>query len=251
MLTLNLNPLSTEAVVKALSVEGADTDVYTWYEGPKGLPEKGSTFLQKELLDPLKGKVKFCLYSLCGWDFEKTVSKIPSSTSIGEKMGCIYASSFFRWCQSEGGAKTALYQYLRIVMPKKKWLFAISQKLVGKKLSMKVGDFFERVPSIFDRLYANKTSYAYSAIQYVEAYYLIRESVAKALAEKRKDANVFFVLPNDEGKYYQDLPKELDVLLKLDFGDRIKDLKIKVTFLPYLYTSSIKARPYLAPKELQ
>src|SRR6202030_1485522 len=87
-----------------------------------------------EPLYKLKQDTKLYLYSLKAWDFTKNIQKMPSTTPLGEAINridraaieCIYSSSFFQYC-SEIGKESGIYDFLNEELPKKKWLFTLSE----------------------------------------------------------------------------------------------------------------------------
>jgi hypothetical protein len=227
-------------------------DVYTWYEGPHSLPMSGARFMREELLQPLyklKPNAKIFLHSLKAWDFTKTVSEMPLSTPLGDAINrihtlaihCIYSTSFFRFAKR--GPQHPLHAFLSAELPKKEWLQALS---AGYKPSERtVGKLFDDAPSLFDCLRDRNAASAYSAFQYVESYYLLRQSVARALQEQRKEVDVVFMLANDEAKYYRDFPTDAETMLTLEFGEQLKHLTIHVRFYFFRYLDSLKRRPYI------
>lgn len=54
---------------------------------------------------------------------------------------------------------------------------------------------------------------------------------------------VVFLLPNDEGKYYKDFPKDVEGMLRQDFGNELIRTEINISFKFYEYGPA--ARPYL------
>ncbi len=252
-LQLFSEPCPPELIVNQLaSIEGA-LDVYFWYEGSLYLPESGARFMKEQIFSPLyqlKQDVKLYLYSLRAWDFKKGITSIPSSTPLGEAINrinttaleCIYSSSFFQYC-AQASKEGGLYTFLSEELPKKQWLFELSgnKSTIGATL----GDFFNHQPSLFDCIKDLPLASAYSSIQYVEGYYLVRESVKKGLLHKEKRIEIAFVLPNDESKYYRDLPKDIETMLRLDFEKDLADIEITIRFLFFKYGDSIDSRPYI------
>jgi len=249
---IQLGELSSpsEVVSNIASIEGP-VDVYLWYEGCRGLPVSGASFMQKSIFEPLyaqKKDAKLCLYSLRGWDFNKTVQTIPTS-QLGERLNSINktaiesfcCSSFFQFCASVSEGK--LYSFVSKELPQKKWLYDLSEN--EPKKDKKVSRFFSNQSSLFDCIGDLDVNNAYSLMQYVEGYYLIREAVKTRLANGEKEIAIVFALPNDEGKYYKDLPSEIEEMLSADFGDELKGLEIYIAFQFFKYGESLEARPYI------
>ncbi len=174
--------------------------------------------------------------------------KIPSTTALGEAINridraaveCLYSSSFFKYCVKAADQKK-LYRFINEELLKKDWLFKLSahQRKSGKSLYT----FLNEQPSLFDAIGELDLSSAYSAMQYIEAYYLIRRAIEDKLIQGKKESQIAFILPNDEGKYYLDLEKEIGEMLRLDFGDSIAEMKVKITFQFFLYGDSLASRP--------
>lgn len=247
------DPCSPEIVVNNLaSIEGP-IDVYCWYEGSQSLPKLGANFMRKAIFEPLyklKKDAKLCLYSLKAWDFKKNVANISSSTPLGEAINrintaaieCVYSSSFFQYC-IEIRKESGVYEFLNEELPKKKWLFTLSEN--QRKKGMTIGELFNEQISLFDCIKDLDVSAAYSPMQYVEGYYLIQESIRKALSNGQKKIQIAFVLPNDESKYYLDYPKDIENMLQLDFGKDLSGVDVNISLQFFEYGDSLTARPYI------
>lgn len=245
------DPAPPEEVVRSLASIDGPVDVYCWYEGARGLPKPGALFMKKSLFKPLyelKRDAKLCLYSLSAWDFKKTAANMPATTPLGETINrinqaaieCVYSSAFFQYCKQEEGD---LYSFISNELPKKKWLFALSDNY--RKSGMTVADLLDRQSSLFDCIADLDVCAAYSLMQYVEGYYLVQESIKRGLLKGRKRIEIAFVLPNDEGKYYLDFPKDLERMLRLDFGGALNGVEVHVNFMAFQYGKSLKSRPYI------
>jgi hypothetical protein len=252
-LQIYADPCSPELVVDNLaSIEGP-VDIYCWYEGSQCLPQLGANFMKIAIFEPLyklNQDAKLYLYSLKAWNFKKNLSKIPSSTPLGEAINrinkaaieCIYSSSFFQYC-AEIGKKSGLYEFLNEELPKKKWLFALSES--QKRKGTTIAELFNEKACLFDCIKDLDVSAAYSPMQYVEGYYLIQESVRKGLLSGQRKIQIAFVLPNDESKYYLDYPKDIKKMLWLDFGKDLLGVDIDISFRFFKYGGSLLSRPYI------
>lgn len=247
------DPCSPELIVNKLALIKGPIDIYCWYEGSQCLPKLGANFMTKSIFEPLyrlKQDAKLYLYSLKAWDFKKNISTMSSSTPLGEAINrinkaaieCIYSSSFFQYC-TQIGEKSGIYEFLNGELPKKKWLFTLSEN--QRKRGMTIAELFNERNSLFNRIKDLDVSSAYSPMQYVEGYYLIRESVRKALLRGQKKIQIAFILPNDESKYYLDYPKDIEKMLRLDFGEKLSGIDINITFQFFKYGDSLAARPYI------
>lgn len=241
-----------EEVVKNIASTEGPVDVYCWYEGPRGLPVSGAQFMKEALFQPLfklKKDAKLYLYSLRAWDFlNKT--RMALFNPLGEAINridsaaieCIYSSEFFQFCSEQKGE---LYEFLSRELKAKTWLEDLSkdEKPCGKT----VAELFKNQASLLDCVKEYDCNLAYSYMQYVEGYYLIRESVKRGLDKNQKRIEIAFVLPNDEGKYYRDFPTEIEKMLRLEFGQQLSEMGVNVNFqfFQYKLEEGLKSRPYI------
>lgn len=243
-------------LAETLSSKPGFPDIYCWYEGTEGLPASGASFYREKLFDPLlqkKSDLLLSLYSLQGWDFKKKPSEL-SESPIGQMINrtnlaairCLSATSFFQFCLSIP-QNSDLSRWIIANLPKKKWLLNLSAH--SKPLNQSVAQFFENCSTPFDPIKDLDINRAYSYLQYIEGYYLIREAVARALAQNRTSVQVVFVLPNNESKYYKDLPKDLKPMLIADFGKSLDSLIIDVSFRSFHYGENSSRRPYIDKSE--
>lgn len=212
--------------------------------------------MQTALIKPLysQEKTKIWLYSLKGWDFKEKVQRLCTTTVLGNVINrinraaieCIYASSFFQFCK-QVSIESDLYAFISTEMPKKTWLFELSQK--RDPIGLSVSQFFDNQSSLFNFAAKMDVAHAYSLMQYVEGYYLIREIVKNALIKGEGKIECIFALPNDEGKYYRDLSLDMEKLLKADFGDALTNFQINICFKFFKY-KKLKDRPYIEKNPL-
>lgn len=255
------DPVSPEMVIESLVAIEGPLDVYTWYEGPMNLPASGAEFLRENLFEPLykqKSEAKLFLYSLkvC-WTLDADLSRMPSKTTLGQEINkinqaaieCIYASAFFNYC-TQFSADDPLYLFINEELPKKQWLAALSADKPEKKLT--IGELFNKKISLADCIKTENLGQSYSKLQYLEGYYLIREAFIRGreafkrgLDQEEQKINVAFVLPNDEAKYYQDYPQDIEEMLKAEFGEKeMEGFEVNIYFRFYNYLST-DSRPYI------
>jgi hypothetical protein len=244
---------SEDEIVRKLATIDGPLDVYCWYEGPSFLPASGAKFMKDKIFEPLfavKKDAKLYLYSLQGWNFKKNIAKISRSTPIGEAINrvnksaieCIYCSSFFKFC-TQVSKESALYKFINEELTKKEWLFKLSGD--RKKIGKPVATFFDNQSSLFNCIKDLDCNNAYSPMQYIEGYYLIRESVEKGLSKGQKKIEIAFVLPNDEGKFYKDFPNDIARMLQLDFSERLIGIQVNISFQFFKYGENVDSRPYI------
>lgn len=246
-------PCSPELIIKKIaSIEGP-VDIYFWYEGSQCLPKSGADFMRERIFDPLyqlKQDAKLYLYSLRAWDFKRNVTHMPSSTPLGDAINrinktaieCIFSFSFFQYC-AQIPKESGLYAFVSHELPKKEWLFNLSA--TREKSHTAISSFFNYQSSLFDCIKDVDVSFAYPLMQYIEGYYLIQESVKRGLLKGQKKIEIAFVLPNDESKYYLDLPKDIEKMLRLDFGEDLTGIEINISFQFFQYGNCLTSRPYI------
>jgi len=246
-----------EVVEKIASIKGS-VDLYCFYEGAdlkkKSIPLVSAVFYRDNIFKPLlekKEDVKLWPYSLKGWYFQKNAEALCVSTPLGESINkinplfveCIYASSFFRYCTMP---KEALRKLFNEKLKDKEWLFELSKN--SRKNKKTIEEFFGSKFSVFESINGMQVNKAYSVMQYVEGYYLVRESVKRGLSNNKKKIEIAFVLQNDEYKYYKDFPEDIETMLKTDFGREIEDVVINVTF-QFFREGELVSRLYLDKNE--
>jgi len=87
---------------------------------------------------------------------------------------------------------------------------------------------------------------------------IIAGNIPQTTALGRAIVEIAFMLPNDEAKYYQDYPQDIEKMLQADFGDTLNDMEINIRFRffnydPQLFDSNTwneieidkSSRPYL------
>lgn len=263
---INSTPTSMSNIIESLASKREPTEIYCWYEGTRGLPKSGATFYKESFLEPLlqqRQDVSINLYSLKGWDFSKTAFNKPD-TPLGQEINrcqraairCFYSSSFFQFCK-QLPKENNLCRWADENLRQKQWLsdLSIGYTLQGKTVS----DLFDNQSSLLACLQDLDVVQAYSYLQYMEGYYLIREAIIRAKMEGRNQVQVAFVLPNNEGQYYQDLPQDLESMLRADLDLDVDTMAIDVSFLFFSYGDNLSDRPYIdrsknarnvAPKEI-
>jgi hypothetical protein len=249
---LLLEPREPDEIIKNIAwIKGA-VDLYCWYEGKKGLPVQGARFMTDAIFIKLfeqKKDVQLKLYSLKSWNFNTGVKEMAFTSCLGNALNqrgmqaveCVYAASFFRYCEQLKSGR--VYSFVHEQLPRKEWLIELSQG--QKQCGWRVADLFDNQASLFDCIADSDLSNAYAQMQYVEAYYLIQRSVRNALSKGQQKINIAFVLPNDEGRYYRDLPQDIPKMLELEFGAALKGVEIAIAFHFFRYTESLDSRPYI------
>ena len=247
------NTMTVEKVVAEVAKMSGPTTIYCWYVGPEGLPKAGATFMTENIIRPLiekKSDITLCLYSLEDWSFNKAVSQMTEDTAMTREIRrvsrasieCLSSASFFQFCK-EARKNEELYQEVSRCLMDNKQLITISERFAP--LGLTIDAFYDEEPSLLDAIKGMDLKKAYSYMQYVEGYYLVRRLALQALKDGRSSVNAAFVLPGGEGKYYRNFTDDLPRLLKKDLGESIEALDIRVSFLFFKYQEGADTRPYL------
>ncbi len=232
---------SAEECLDRISRLRGKIDIYSWFEGPQGMPMNGATSLRDRIYKPLYSinpDATLILYSLKGWDFFNPKSALSTLSNAINRMNqaslrSLSASDFFNYADEEG----VIQSYLGKEIAKKKWLLELSER--HKEKEKKTGEIFKG--SLLSLVKDLDIARCYAFLQYVEGYFLIQRSIRLS----KSDITIVFLLPNDEAKYYRDYPDEIEKLLKLDFGSDIQKISIRIEFLFFQYGESISDRPYI------
>ena len=232
-----------EEVVHSIASLKGPTQVICWYGGPEGLFRKGAEFMRDNIFNPLqtlKKDLQFSLYSLEAWGFKQNIEELDRSTVDRiQAFTFLNSATFFHYCVSN---ENPLYAYVQQELPKKSWLKELSAP--HKELGKKVQWLFANKSSLFDCLADQDCQKAYSQMQNIEGYWLIREAVERALSNRQSKLQLVFALPNNEADYFLDFPACVPTMLRLDFGDRLAAIEVDVSFEFFKYKNNLKSRPY-------
>lgn len=130
-----------------------------------------------------------------------------------------------------------------------------------KESGVKVGTAFAELEKVSPIVSLTKIkdrdgAKSYSALQYLEAIYLVARHMESSLDEK-ENIRICFTIPNDETKYYKvcDIEQDIKNWCKLVQARREKDSlstnsrRVEVEFLSFTYSNRINHRPYNAGKK--
>ena len=251
-----------EEIVGQLTAIPGRLFVYCWFEGTNGLPELGARFMSDRLFFPLlqrkQGEVLMQLYFLYAWKFDKPLCRMAGVSPLQKKVvqwiqernmpyRCLSSVDFFRFAV-QMRPESAMYRTLSSILRQKEELRRLSLARPAK--GMTVGQFLGP-DSLFSFLSEEDVAQSYSFMQYCEAYYQVRVLVEETLQkiegnerDKAEPLQIVFLLPNDEGQYYRDFPREAAHFLSLDFGTRMEGLKVRIFFSFFRYGEALSARPY-------
>ncbi|CRX38562.1 hypothetical protein [Estrella lausannensis] len=247
------NTMTAEKVVAEVAKISGPATIYCWYVGPEGLPKAGAAFMTDRIIRPLleeKRDITLCLYSLEEWSFRRAVSEMTEETELTAEIARVSAASikslssasFFQFCK-EARKREELYREVSGCLASNTQLMRISERFAP--LGITIDAFYGNGESLLDAIKSMDLKKAYSCMQYVEGYYLVRRLALKAIQEGCSLVNAAFVLPGGEGKYYRNFSEDLPKWLKKDLGEEVESLTIRVSFLFFKYQNGEDSRPYL------
>lgn len=158
-----------------------------------------------------------------------------------------FSTEFFEFCREQVG--TELYRFVQKELCTRRALIDMSAS--QKPCGVKVASLFEGASSLLDCIKDWDCSHAYSLMQYLEGYFLIRQVIiarmTKGNDKEEGNVNIVFLLPNTEGRYYGDLEKDLDTMLELDFGEfqHNPSRHLHIWYEFFKFTDDPNARPYI------
>lgn len=118
---------------------------------------------------------------------------------------------------------------------------------LGRKLNgVTLNDLVSSDSWLSDEILEMDTTLSYSALQYLEVYWIIR-SILKQKPANQDIIKIIFFLPNDEDKYYRtegnvDFENKIQEFLRADFPDR--KMTVNIHFWQFSYSDKLSHRPY-------
>lgn len=229
--------------------------VITWFIGEERLDRKWRKLLAGEFLPSFRscfGSIDFIFYCLGNWmnlknkeierDVENCSTKgyetVQSIKSLNIKdISFIDSSSFFSFVKTCSCSETINYIANQVFTRNFIWSRSQDRTPIDVKIYELLGDC-PMLRSIDNR----DINQSYSALQYVEALYLIE----KAILTADDPCDIIFFLPNDEYQYYLDeensFQQDVANYLKLRGIDLSENLNI--LFVPFLWGDGGRQRPY-------
>lgn len=229
--------------------------IILWYIGTKGL-KKQSVDFHKQIIDPIYKKnsnARFWLYDLTAWgalkDSNLSISKYSRHiTKINmidrARISCIQSSDIFKKMQEITDER--LIEHFQKSLSKD-FIWKSSQDFPSSNLRIK--DLFANNCPLLTKYYNHDTNHGYSMLQYLEGCLLVDEIVNLTInALEEECLKIFFVLPNDEIKYYQDITdyfkRDIEFLIIQRYGAALRNIKIMVNFYSFKYGEFAYHRPY-------
>jgi hypothetical protein len=248
--------LSRQELIQAIA-QVQKPQVIFWYIGEYGLREQGVNYYKKDLKKILEtdNQSTCVLYDLTAWAALKDKTKsLYDSNSNMERISqfgisglkTLKSNDFFEWLEKENNPKTV--SYFQDVVLKRPFIFKASQGFPNTNI--KIGEVFKKGCPILTPHFERDCGKSYSALQYLEGYYLISQLVEEGISQGLSEINLIFALPNDEWKYYEDkdnsLMQDVSSLTKEKLCEKTKNLKVNILFYTFNFTQDSRSRPYNA-----
>lgn len=260
---LNVNVTFRDTVIEpeqaSDQIAGIDSPlIYMWYIGSYGFKKGGAKFYRDALISPIynkNNKATFCLVDLTAWAAFKNlnvpITKESGFTSqisnIHSNIHCISSASILK--KIESVADSALIDHFDKTL---------QQEFINKKSNnfpdngITIEQIFPSHPPIISRFHKVDTSKAYSALQYLEACFLVEEAIG--LQPNKEEVDIVFALPNDENEYYRDDLNTFGCDLEFFLNQRLQDISsdktVNVQFISFKYGDSLEQRPYNSPGQV-
>ena len=233
--------LNRQQLLAHMTNVATDGTFIFWYIGENGLKYDGVKYYEKLFKEmrkiEMKKKEAVYLYDLTAWksltdlktSYKSDHPLLPSIQNQG-----LGSSEFFQWLYT---ASPEVEKFIHSILARKE---IFSASLDFPECGVKIGESFPGFKSL-SPIFEMDGSRCYSALQYLEAIYLI--------SRFDNTCNLNFIIPNDETKYYKNQPlqQDLEVYLKLS---KKKDVCCKINFVSFAYSNSLRHRPYNAGKKL-
>jgi len=261
------NKSASEIIKQNLSEISASPNLVVWGIGAQGLTDRSLDFYEEQVFIPLRdtfsGLGKCYFYDLSTWDVGSWRSKRgePSATFSRKYAGSASLESFLG---GEGYSVEVLFGSGLFT----EWMPTLTTEAFGYVKETVLSDDFVweksrgRTPkgtfvkrtflgspiSIFRDMGEMRIDFLYSAVQYVEAIFLVNELISKGVMD------ITLLLPNDEFDYYigaddshfEAFQKDLNMVLLLNTEGDIGDITLNL--VPFKYGRRVSDRPYTFKK---
>jgi len=232
--------MSVEEVVEEIG-RLEHPQIVVWYIGAYGLRKAGVDFYREKLIRPVlekKADATFWLVDLTAWGafrdrhcsvYKESCCCVVIDRFSDPRVRCIRSAKLFKKMQ-----KMEDVEYFKKVLGRD---FIHKPSRGFPKRGFCVREIFKDDCPVMEDWYDQDTGAAYSVFQYLEGCLMVDE----ILEQTKRDAQIVFVLPNDELKYYRD-----------ELGSFQKDVEflcgnVRIKFLAFKYGTEKKQRPYNAP----
>lgn len=212
--------------------------VVMWYVGGRAKPEKTEAYYS----DFMKSANEYVLLDISAWNaFFYPKNKLgkrynSDKHKLVHKDKIIHTAAFFDFLMKDVMVNGEFYTKVF----SEKSIFATSAKF--KPSGIKVSSLFpedvgKKLSEFMD--IDKDAAHVYSAFQFLELIWIIRNILCKRLHSKQ---TINFVLPNDECKYYPDeMMKYVGMYLKKTI---YCDVDVTIRFVPFKFGEKPSDRPY-------
>jgi hypothetical protein len=258
---VNYNDVSDISKIISQINDVENPHIVLWYIGTNGL-KKSSVAFYRQLIAPIytnNFNAIFWLYDLTAWGALKNpnlsiikrsrhVQKISDMDS--NRIKCLTAADIFNKMRLITDQQ--IINYLGNALSRKFiWQASLNACLSG----IMIKTLFKNNCPLLTKYYDYDANRGYSMLQYLEGCLLIDEIVKIVLHPfNQKDLQIFFVLPNDEIKYYKDetnaFKKDIEFLINHLHNFESNEIKVIINFFPFKYGNLAHERPYHGPERV-
>lgn len=229
-----------------------------WYGGQYGLTARARDFYKEKFFDPLEKEFNnlnfnVWLYDLHAWKGFRDVlislknaycKAIKKLATQDKKYIAKPANEFFLALEKATNDEREFF----IEILKRAFVWNISSGFKTKGIECKK---IELPQWLGDAILHKDTMEVYSALQYIEGLWLVREIVKKQInIDSKKAVNILYILPggdNPEVSYYIDRENPEDVfaadikhLLEVDKVNKIQAVEVNIHFYGFNYSPPIE-----------
>lgn len=251
--------------------------IVVWYSGEDGLTKRSKDFYEKNLITPLKQvNTSLCnrkpfqlyLYDLNAWNIlkgqDQSKLSVPLESIITDcycgyyNVQLLSSKGFFQWLY------TLNKEQINVTcnMLKRSFIWKKSNEYCNNKIILNQDPLYKKTlsdvidikdyPDKFKQYFAAKdNAYVYSALQYLEAFFITQKLFQSEDFSKR---SIVFLLPGDEYTYYTDTTNKSCTALQEDLNDFLKvsllntSQQFQLYFYGFKYSHNGCTRPYLKTK---
>jgi hypothetical protein len=252
-----------KVVQKCIVPQRFAQDIIVWGIGEDGLTERCCKFYQDNLFRLLRAndRTTVWFYDLSAWKglTSSAVSPIdtvtiPEALSKEVSHKNLSSRSFFCWLKQLPSNPACLQCVRKIVC--RDAIFKKSEQWNTSDLTCGDVPYLARIMP--DHRLGSLTSTCYSALQYLEALFLVCFLIERNMQLGKLASELCFLLPGDEYTYYQgddgkrfsgrSFQQDLEKVIATDAGLKDRCFTCRIRFLSFQYNAQGCMRPYLVSK---
>ena len=206
--TFSTTTKTIKQVIELINSDPISAQLIFWYVGPHGFKLDGVKYYQKIFRSILStGTKNITLYDMSAWatllDQPRSIDEINTCVDQIETFGyenvsVIRSGDYFKFLLTQFG--TNISDFLSELFSRD-ILYAASKQYRPSGFTFSEHEQFTGLKSY--AIHTVDTGKSYSVLQYIEAIYLIEHMILSG------SSRMYFVLPNDELKYYNMLDGQL------------------------------------------